>query len=522
MSWRPEARQLSRIHQIADAWAARNPKAEALRDSLVSIDYETLSSLSLRLADRLGHMGVRAGDRVLIIGENCVAACVIMLAVSRLDAWFSFVNARLSPREIDGFIEHATPRLALYTCQVSESALDHAIRHKAAPLAFAALGDIYAGLPDNASAPEPVSPDPAAQVAAMVYTSGTSGSPKGVMLTHANVLFIANQACTSRRMQPGDVLYGALPMAHVVGLVTQFLGAILGGATVVLEPRFSARQALSVIANEKITLFVGVPAMFARLLEQAQTQGPPLRCPALRFIGTSGSPLTPKLKKEIEAMFGLPLNNGYGLSETAPTVAQTRIDQPRQDCSVGFPIPGIEISIVDTGGKPVKKGDVGVLRVRGPNVMKGYYRSEALTREVLSPDGWFSTGDLVRQDDDGALHIAGRSKELIIRSGFNVYPLEVEQVINSHPAVIHCAVVGRTMEHNEEVVAFIELNRPVQPDDQADFRSYLRERLSPYKLPTEIRFLFPLPTAPTGKILKNVLKQLAASPDNGQNAAIST
>ena len=520
MSWRPEARQLSRIHQIADAWAARNPKAVALRDHLISIDYETLSSQSARLADKLGHMGVRAGDRVLIIGENCVAACVIMLAVSRLDAWFSFVNARLSPREIDGFIEHATPRLALYTCQVSENALEHATRHKAAPLAFAALGDIYASVSDDASVPEPVSPDPVAQVAAMVYTSGTSGSPKGVMLTHANLLFIANQACVSRRMQPGDLLYGVLPMAHVVGLVTQFLGAILGGATVLLEPRFSARQALSVIVNEKITLFVGVPAMFARLLEQAQTQALPIRCPDLRFIGTSGSPLTPKLKTEIEEMFGLPLNNGYGLSETAPTVAQTRIDQPRQDCSVGFPIPGIEISIVDTTGTPAKRGDVGALRVRGPNVMKGYYRSEALTREVLSPDGWFSTGDLVRQDDDGALHIAGRSKELIIRSGFNVYPLEVEQVINSHSAVIHCAVVGRTVEHNEEVVAFIELNRPEQPDDQANFRRYLRERLSPYKLPTEIRFLFPLPTAPTGKILKDVLRQLAACPDNGHNTAI--
>jgi len=510
VNWRPDTRQLKRIHQIVDEWAVRTPNAAALRDRYANISYGELTAISEKLADELVQRGVRGGDRILIVGENCVSACIIVMAISRLDAWSSFVNARLSPREIDSIIEHATPRLTLYTCHVSENAKAHSARHQAAPLPMPALGDIHVGACNESTVPETVYEGAEQQVASMVYTSGTSGSPKGVMLTHAGLLFAANQACTSRRMQPGDLLYGVLPMAHVVGLVTQFLGAMLGGAAVLLEPRFSASQALHILFNEKVSLFVGVPAMYARLLEQVQKEPSGTRQHALRCIGTSGAPLTPQLKKEVESLFGLPLNNGYGLTETSPTVAQTHIDQVRQDCSVGSPIPGIEISIVDTDGKPVQPGEVGTLRIRGPNVMKGYYRNPELTREAISPEGWFNSGDMVRQDPDGALHIAGRSKELIIRSGFNVYPLEVEQAINSHPCVVHSAVVGRTVEHNEEVVAFIELNRPAQTTDEADFREYLRARLSPYKLPADIRFLQALPTAPTGKILKNALKQLAA------------
>ncbi|HVR51092.1 MAG TPA: AMP-binding protein, partial [Pseudorhodoferax sp.] len=173
------------------------------------------------------------------------------------------------------------------------------------------------------------------------------------------------------------------------------------------------------------------------------------------------------------------------------------------------PIPGIEIRLLDAQRMPVPHGEVGELWARGPNVMRGYYRDPERTRELIDAEDWFNTGDLARQGEDGALHIAGRSKELIIRSGFNVYPLEVEQALNSFPGVLQSAVVGRTVGHNEEVVAYVEMT-PGQPLDEAALRLHLRERLSPYKQPADIHVLAQLPAAPTGKVLKGRLKQMAA------------
>jgi acyl-CoA synthetase (AMP-forming)/AMP-acid ligase II len=181
---------------------------------------------------------------------------------------------------------------------------------------------------------------------------------------------------------------------------------------------------------------------------------------------------------------------------------------PRDDCAVGLPLPGVEVRLVDAKGGEAGIDEVGELWVRGPNLMKGYYRGEAQTREAIDAEGWFNTGDMARREADGVLHIVGRTKELIIRSGFNVYPVEVEQVINSHPDVVQSAVVGRTVEHNEEVVAFVETESGAAPDEAA-MRAFLRERLSPYKLPSEIRYVAQLPCAPSGKILKSALKAMA-------------
>src|SRR5690606_30501034 len=223
------------------------------------------------------------------------------------------------------------------------------------------------------------------------------------------------------------------------------------------EARFTPEALVRAIRQENLTLLIGVPAMYARLLDWCRQHGAKLEGHRLRVIGTAGSPLTPQLKQDVEDLFRLTLQNGYGLTETSPTVAQTRLDAPRADCSVGPPIPGIEVRIVDAQGNDVEAGKVGELWVRGPNLMKGYYRDAELTREAVNADGWFNTGDMVRQEPDSALFVVGRSKELIIRSGFNVYPVEVEQVLNSHPLVVQSAVVGRQVEGNEEVIAFVEL-----------------------------------------------------------------
>jgi acyl-CoA synthetase (AMP-forming)/AMP-acid ligase II len=502
------AGNVTRIHQLLDQWIQSQPDAPALRDASVSLTYGQLDQAATSAVLQLESLGVRAGDRVLVVGENCVAQGVLVVALSRMDAWCILTNARLSDREIDVFIEHSRPRRVLYTHKVSADAARHGRRHAAQLLTWPWIGEMLAGPLDAETWTEPVLASPTGQVAAIIYTSGTSGAPKGVMLTHANLMFTAMSAARMRGLSPKDTIYCVLPMAHVVGIATQFLGSMCGGASVLFEPRFTPAETARVLAEEDVTVFVGVPAMYARLLEWARNSGQPLEAKLVRFIAAAGSPMTAPFKAETEAAFGQTLHNGYGLTECAPTISQTRIETPRSDCAVGHPIDGVEVRIVDQAGSDVPSGDVGELWARSPGLMKGYYRNPQATAEAINAEGWFNTGDMARANPDGALNIVGRTKELIIRSGLNVYPVEVEQAINAHKDVVQSAVVGRTAGHNEEVIAFVE-KRQGSALDAATLRQYLREQLAHYKVPAEVRFLNALPAAPSGKVLKNVLKKMA-------------
>jgi len=216
------------------------------------------------------------------------------------------------------------------------------------------------------------------------------------------------------------------------------------------------------------------------------------------------------LKTAVERLLQVPLHNGYGLSEAAPTVSQTRLDAPRADTSVGQPIPGVEARVVDKDGRDVADGMPGELWVRGPNLMRGYYRDPQATAAALRPGGWLNTGDMATRGADGALFIVGRTKELIIRSGFNVFPLEVETVLNAHPGVTQSAVVGRLVaDGNEEVIAYVQPD-PRRMPDEAELRAWAAARLAPYKRPARIVMLDALPAAANGKVLKHVLKKMAA------------
>ncbi|WP_354684673.1 AMP-binding protein [Cupriavidus necator] len=499
-----------RIHQVIAPWVDRIPDAPALRDRAHILTYAELDVAVRAAATQLRQLGVEPGDRLLLVAENCAALAVLVLAASQCDAWAVVVNARLSAREIDTFIEHSGARRTLYAAQVSKDAKAHAARAGATICAWSHIGELAVGPLNPDARAEPVSDDPQEQVAAMIYTSGTSGQPKGVMLTHASLLHMADLSSQLRRLGPADTVYGVLPMAHVVGLSSQLIGSLACGCCLQLEERFSPEALCAVLQARRLSILIGVPAMYARLLDWCARTGTSVADHGLRILGTAGSPLTPELKQAVEAAFGMPLQNGYGLTEMSPTVAQTRLESPRDDCSVGHPVPGVEIRIVDlAGGGDVSPGEAGELWVRGPNLMKGYYRAEELTRAAINADGWFNTGDMARQGADGSLHIVGRTKELIICSGFNVYPVEVEQVLNSHPAIVQSAVVGRQVEGNEEVVAFVELAAGIPPERDA-LIAYLRARLSPYKMPSEIRAMTQLPAAPTGKLLKHEIKQLAA------------
>jgi acyl-CoA synthetase (AMP-forming)/AMP-acid ligase II len=496
-----------RLHDIPARWAAASPQALALHDSHGDWTWAELDAACRALAHGLAAAGVRPGDRVMIVGENSAVLVALLFAVSAVDAWIVNVNARMSSREIAAIRAHCTPRRVVYL-EDSPDALRHAQGDGAEPLASTPAMRVRMSALNTDCEPELVDGDPRRDVAALLYTTGTTGDPKGVMLTHANLLFIAAAARELRHLSPADRVYGLLPISHVYGLASVCLGTLFAGASLHLQPRFTPDSMARFVAERGLTVCQGVPAMYAKLLEHLRGTGAAFDAPALRFLYAGGSPLAPALKREVEAFLGLALHNGYGLTEASPTVTQTRREEPRADCSVGRAIPGVELRIVDAGGRDVADGTPGELQVRGPNVMKGYYRNAEATAATILPGGWLATGDIARRGPDGALHIEGRLKELIIRSGFNVFPVEVEAVLNAHPEVTQSAVVGRSTGSDEEVVAFVEL-APGSTLTPAALLEFAAASLAPYKRPAEIVVMAALPAAASGKVLKGRLKEMA-------------
>ncbi|MDD5029658.1 MAG: AMP-binding protein [Rhodoferax sp.] len=501
-----------RLSDVPRRWARQSPLAPAVLAPGLAWNYQQLAHAIDQAQAFLTQLEVRPGDRVMVVGENCAAQVALLFALASMDAWSVNINARLSAGEIGNIYSHCAARRVIFTTAVSAEASAHALRFDAQEHRLPLLGPLMVSPQNENCTAEPVAASGSEQVAALIYTTGTTGHPKGVMLTHRNLLFIAAVSGQLRGVQPNDRVYGVLPMSHVYGLASVLLGTFYAGACLLVEARYSPQAMISAIRDHGLTMLQGVPAMYARLLD-FDRQGWTAAGSALRFIYAGGSPLDQTLKNNVEALFGQPLHNGYGMTETSPTISQTRPGQPRQDTSVGTPIPGIEIRLVDAAGVDVVPGEPGELWVRGPNVMQGYYREAELTAQTMRQGGWLNTGDVARQAPDGALFIVGRTKELIIRSGFNVYPVEVEAAINAHPAVTQSAVVGRSVaDGNEEVVAFVEAT-PGQALEAAGLRQFLAQRLSPYKLPNTIVFMPTLPAAATGKILKGQLQQLAQRMD---------
>jgi long-chain acyl-CoA synthetase len=430
-----------RIHDVVDRRAADAPDSLAIVDEDGrSLTYRALCDVTLALTDALMREGVHGGDRVLIINENSLEAVAAIFAVSRLDAWAVPINARQTSAEIDHIREHAEPSAVLVTHAVSKEAAAHADRYGAVERYLPSVRSIRvaARLP---AAAERVSPDNAAQVAALIYTSGTTGKPKGVMLTHRNLLFTAFNTARLRAMSEEDFALQVVPVSHAFGLSSILISTLSAGASIRLVRRFDPAK-LADVLEAGLTVFQGVPALHAKFIEYLAKSGRMLVVPRLRFISAGGAPLDIQWKKSIERCFGLKLNNGYGLTESASNIATTRIGIPRNDDSIGIPSPGVTVRVVGPNGEDVTDGQVGEIWAQGPNIMKGYYRDEAATLAALTSDGWLRTGDLGYRAQDNHLFVAGRLKELIIRSGFNVYPVEVETALNSHPDVVQSAVVA--------------------------------------------------------------------------------
>ncbi|MGF6312787.1 long-chain acyl-CoA synthetase [Bradyrhizobium sp. i1.8.4] len=494
----------NRIHEVLDPHVAATPDHLALIDDKTRLTYRELNGAVGRVAEALRALGIRAGDRMMIVSENSIPLACLLLAASRLDVWSIVVNPRLSPRELDQIRDHSGARRVLLTADVSQEAATHAVRYEANVQDVGPLRVAVTGL-NMATVAEPVEADGANQVAVLIYTSGTTGTPKGVMLTHRNLLFSARGTASFRKMAADDMQYCVLPISHIVG-ISLLTMTLMVGATVRLVAKYDPAALVKAMAEEGITILNGVPATYQRLLEYRRNAGlPKLGRGRLRVISVAGAPLDLDLKSRVEQELGLPLLNGYGITECSPGISGVRPDNPRADHAVGAVMPGLEAKLVGRDLKPVALGEVGELHVRGPNVMRGYYRAPDLTAKAIDPDGWFNTGDLARFEND-VLYIVGRTKEMIIRSGFNVYPAEIEAVLSTHDAVVQCAVVGRAVEGNEEVVAFVQLIKGSTATVQ-DLMAHVAPQLTSYKRPSEIILMDALPATSTGKLLKHKLAE---------------
>ncbi|HEY2248252.1 MAG TPA: class I adenylate-forming enzyme family protein [Bradyrhizobium sp.] len=499
----------NRIHQVFDRHVAATPDSIAVIADDERLTYRQFDRAVAATTEALRELGVRAGDRVMIVSENSIALACLLFAASRLDAWAIVANPRLSARELDQIRDHSGARRAFFTAEISGEAAAHAARCGAAIRDVGPLSGIGVSPLNVDTAAEPVEADGARQVAVLIYTSGTTGTPKGVMLTHRNLLFSARTTALHRNMTAADLQYCVLPISHIVG-ISLLIQTLMVGAGVRLVVKYSPAALVEAIAEQGITMLNGVPATYQRLLEYKATAGlPKLNRGALRLIGVAGAPLDLDLKARVEKELGLPLSNGFGITECSPGISGVRFDAPRNDNAVGRLLPGLEARIVRKDGTVVTTNDIGELHVRGPNVMRGYYRAPDLTAKAIDEDGWFNTGDLARFEDD-VLFIVGRTKEMIIRSGFNVYPAEIEAVISTHPAVVQCAVVGRHVPGNEEVVAFVQLIKGSSAT-AADVMAHVAPQLTSYKRPSEIVLMDALPATSTGKLLKHKLAETLRS-----------
>ncbi len=486
---------MARVEDFLQAQAVARPNAPAVEDAVSGVlDY---GALARAVADHARWMRAHLtpGDRVMVLSENCVATVVAMFAAWQCGATAVPINARQTACEVDRVIAHADPALVFFTAHVSVDAAAHAER----------LGATGAPMPWVMRAP---AKDPCvSEIAVILYTTGTTGDPKGVMLTHGNVRFGAQTSAALRDMVADDVILGVLPVTHVFGLCSVLVASVHKGAFMRLAPRFDPGQALATL-RDGVTLFSGVPQMHALLMAHATANGAQaLGSDSLRYVSSGAAPLDPAWKREAEAFYGVAVQNGYGMTESTAGIAATRHAIGNPDMSVGPPLPGVDVRVdEDVIGGGNGQGEV---LTCGPHVMRGYFDAPARTAEVLDADGWLRTGDLGRFDEAGHLHILGRSKELIIRGGFNVYPPEVEAVLTDHPDVVQSAVIGRASGGDEEVLAFVQ-PRAGSGLDGDILAAYAAERLAGYKRPMRYVISDSLPAAPTGKILKHKLLEVFA------------
>jgi long-chain acyl-CoA synthetase len=490
--------------------ALRRPDKVAVIEGPPSHDratYRELWETALRRAGALHAAGVRPGDRVALLALNTIDFVTAYFGILARGAVVVPIAPMLVADEIAFLLEDSGAKLALVADELAGVVADGADAARV-PVLLLGSDAALAGAPaPRREAREPLDP------AVVFYTSGTTGRPKGAVLTHFNLVMNAfTNAFTANHLVADDVMFGCLPLFHTFGQSVALNGTFLVGGTLILQPRFEPAQALALMAEHEVTAFLGVPTMYMALLAAVKAGGADTPIPPLRLCVSGGAPLPVAVLEEVDATFGVRVQEGYGLSETSPTASVNQLELGIEPGTIGHPIWGVEIEIADPEVEDVivlrPAGEVGELVIRGHNVFAGYHeRPEATEAAII--DGWFRSGDLGSKDADGFITIVDRKKDLILRGGFNVYPREVEEVLARHPAVDQVAVVGIPhATHGEEVLAVVV---PAGELDPEELLAWASERIARHKRPRMVEVVAELPLGPSRKVLKRELRDRFAA-----------
>jgi long-chain acyl-CoA synthetase len=482
---------------IMTASARRRPDHVAVKLDDAELTYGLVDEGSARVAGILRERGVQPGDRVGVMLPNVPYFPVVYFGILRAGAVVVPMNVLLKGREIAYYLGDSSARLLFAWHGFADEAAAGARKAGDVPVISVAPGEFERLLGEAEPARELAQVD-AGDTAVILYTSGTTGQPKGAELTHDNLRRNAELSSGLFDCTEDDVFFGGLPLFHTFGQTCCMNGATYLGATVTLLPKFDPGKALEIIQRDRVTVFQGVPTMHGALLHHPERDR--FDTSSLRLIVSGGASLPGEVLRGVEEAFGVIILEGYGLSETSP-VATFNPRHRRKVGSIGIPIEGVDIRIVDLEDNDVPTGEVGEIAIRGHNIMKGYLGRPEATAEAIR-DGWFHSGDLGRMDEDGYIFIVDRKKDMIIRGGYNVYPREVEEVLYEHPAVREAAVIGVPDEEwGEEVGAAVVLMEGEHADAET-LRSFVKEQVASYKYPRKIWFVDELPKGPTGKLLK--------------------
>jgi long-chain acyl-CoA synthetase len=455
-------------------------------------------------------LGLEPGDRVAIVCANNWYFVASYLAILGAGLVAVPLNPLSPPAELEPELAAIGARAVVLGpsgrksfARVDRSRIP-ALEHVIVPSA----GELDGALPLDellTAAPVDVVDRDPDDLAVLVFTSGVAGSPKAAMLSHGNLLANLEQVSASdlRRQVPGDVSLGVLPLFHIFGLNVVLGLSLHSGSAVLLVERFDPVSAVEAVVRHRVTVIAGAPAMWAAWASLPDTGASVFQTVRIATSGAARLPL--EVSERMQSRFGVALAEGYGLTEASPVVT-TSTGLELRTGSIGAPVPGVQLRLVDADGSDVLIGDAGEIWVKGPNVFHGYWNDAEATRTALTDDGWLRTGDIAVVDDDGFLYLVDRAKDLIIVSGFNVFPAEVEQVLLEHPAIDRCAVVGVPHPHSGEAVKAYVVTAPGRSIDEDDVIAFASDRLARYKCPDKVMFVDDLPEGMAGKVLRRALR----------------
>ncbi|MFI6953385.1 long-chain fatty acid--CoA ligase [Nocardia sp. NPDC050408] len=489
---------MSNLARFLGRSCSANPRGTAVRLDEAELSYLELEEQSSRVAGWLRESGIATGDRVALLVPNVLAFPILYYGILRTGAVVVPMNPLLKSREVAYHLADSGAKVVF----AWRSALPE-VAAAAAEVGIAAVAIDESTLAEIAtwsSSPE-IEASHDDDPAVILYTSGTTGTPKGAQLTHANLRKNAEvTAAAILGLTSEDVIMGCLPLFHSFGQTCGLNAAISVGACLTLVPRFDPNIVLKAIERDSVTVFEGVPTMYVGMLSAgagvADTS-------SLRICVSGGAAMPVGVLRGFTETFGVQVVEGYGLSETSPVATFNRLERQKPG-SIGYGIDGVDIAILDVNDNPVPHGSVGELVIRGHNVMLGYWERPKETAQVMR-GGWFHSGDLARQDEDGYFYIVDRKKDMIIRGGYNIYPREIEEVFYEHPDVLEAAVIGYPHSvHGEEIAAAVAL-RPGASVSVESLRDFVKDRVAAYKYPRTVWLVDSLPKGPSGKILKRQL-----------------